>query len=510
MPLEREDTMLLFASAAFFENLTGPHYRVELDRRTRSIGEMRALRLARLAGTVEGRDDLSVAALVDAELLPPAFGRRADGSKIVESNGELRDSVRGGRGAMVPVADVLVDKITPTEAARYAEFRRDIENQVGRFVPLSLALKRTPSPENAEWDRITAELRLDQYSQSRLASLARMLGPAAAVRVAPIAGDVASIELVVDALGQPVHLFGGLRDFRTPLVVRQGEVQADARPAEYVRAYVGGFPRPHLLDRFFGGPTGPFDDQGIARNNRLFDLWLRRADDFFLFSFKRDVLIEVGRQLAMAEAERPAQIRLQIDDLSDKELATAVSGIGYMRARATSASGPRFMNSLTTQLHVPPEDARTIAEDLVGGTFKCPLGGEYVLSDLNAPSPLPEGTEEQLPTPDGAVTSRKLWTSTAIPVENRFLLTEVPADYQMPMLNWFRGIDAELARGGDELRVYAAVDMVHQDVAPEPTESGEGFKLPSFGNLFGGWGKAKDDKVSPASVDEDLPPPAKP
>ncbi len=66
-----------------------------------------------------------------------------------------------------------------------------------------------------------------------------------------------------------------------------------------------GCPRPHLLDRFLGGPTGPFDNDGIARNNRLFDLWLRRADDFFLFSFKRDVLLEVGQQLAMVEAERP-------------------------------------------------------------------------------------------------------------------------------------------------------------------------------------------------------------
>jgi hypothetical protein len=178
------------------------------------------------------------------------------------------------------------------------------------------------------------------------------------------------------------------------------------------------------------------------------------------------------------------------------------------------------MNSLTTQFHVPPKEARAIAEDLVGGTFKCPLGGEYVLTDPNAPAPLHEATEEQLPPPDGAVASatvdstralapRKLWTSTAVPVENRFLLTEVPADYQMPMLNWFRGIHADLARGGDELRVFAELDMVHLDVAPEPTDRGEGFKLPSFGNLFDGLGRSKDDKVKPASVDEDLPPPAK-
>jgi hypothetical protein len=273
-----------------------------------------------------------------------------------------------------------------------------------------------------------------------------------------------------------------------------------------------------LLDRIIGSPTGPFDREGIARNNRLFDLWLRRADDFFLFSFKRDVLVEVGQQLTMVEAERPAQIRLQIDDLSDKELATAVSGLGYMRARATSASGPRFMNSLTTQLHVPPESARQVAEDLVGGTFNCPLGGDYVLADPNAPPPLPEETGEPLPLPDDALTSltvepqpnyRKLWSSTAVPPSNRFLLTTIPADYEMPMLSWFRGITADMARSGDELRAHAGLDMVHLEVAPEPTDNGEGFKLPSLGDLFGGWGKSKDEEVKPASVDEDLPPPAK-
>jgi hypothetical protein len=552
MPLEREDTIFLHLSAEFFENLTGARYRVELDRRLRSIGEMRSLRLARQAALAEGRDIQSVDELIDAELLPVGFGRRADGSALVESDGVMRDSVRGTRGAMVPVPDMPSGKMTPTEAARYAEFQRGIERYVGRLVPISLALKRETSPDRPEWDRIRADVRIAPYSQTRVASLAKMLGPAATVRVAPIAGDVASIEVIVDALGQPVHLFGGLRDFRTPLVVRQGEVQADAPTSQFIRAYVGGFPRPHLLDRFLGAPTGPFDDQGIARNNRLFDLWLRRADDFFLFSFKRDVLLEVGPQLAMAEAERPAQIRLSVDELSDKQVATAVTGIGYMRARATSASGARFMNSLTTQLHVPPQEAQEIGEELVDGEFQCPLGGEYALVDSSSRRDAPFSREAQpsatrsfsreaqpsatrsfsreaqpsapnaaqLPPPrnparDGAVTSvtvpegRQLWTSTAVAAENRFLLTEIPADYQMPLMNWFRGATADMARVDDELRGHAELDMVHLDVAPEPTESGEGFKLPNLGDLFGGWGKTKDEQVKPASASEDIPSTAK-
>ncbi|HEY3392139.1 MAG TPA: hypothetical protein VGK58_05505, partial [Lacipirellulaceae bacterium] len=441
VPLEREDTIFLYASAAFFENLASPHYRVELDRRLRSIGELRAVELARLAARVEGRDAETVEELIAADLLPPGFGERTDGSRLDHSDGRLRDSIRGVPGAMVPIPDVTVERITRAEADRLDEFDRNIRASVGRFAPLSLALKRDTSPARAEWDRITADVRLSEYSQTSLGFFINMLAPATPMRVAPIEGDVASLELVFNAAGQPVHLFGGLRDFRTPLVVRQGEVQADAPTGEFIRAYVGGWPRPHLLDRFLGRPAGPFDDQGIARTNGLFDLWLRRADDFFLFSFKRDVLLEVGQQLAMVEAERPAQARLFIDDLSSKQVATAVNGLGYMRARNTSASGARFMNSLVTQLHVPPEEARELAEQLVGGKFGCPLGGDYGLVDPNIPLPArgerpgegPRGdAEETLPAPAelGAPSAgRKLWVSTATPPENRFLLTEIPADY---------------------------------------------------------------------------------
>src|SRR5204862_6599102 len=150
---------------------------------------------------------------------------------------------------------------------------------------------------------------------------------------------------------------------------------------EFIPGYIGGWPRPHLIDSFVRLPEGRLDADSIGRTTGLFSLWFRRADDFFLFSFKRDVLMEVGSQLAMANAERPAQIRLHIDDLSDKQVATAVNGLGYMRARDTSASASRFMNSLTTQLHVQPEQAKTLAESLVNGHFACTLGGKYVLVD---------------------------------------------------------------------------------------------------------------------------------
>jgi hypothetical protein len=338
-----------------------------------------------------------------------------------------------------------------------------------------------------------------------------MLGPAEPVRVAPIAGDVASIELTINALGQPVHAFAGLRDFLTPLVVREGEVRPPGSPADSLRAYVGTWPRPWtVIQALVGNAISPADGDGIARTDGLFTVWRSVRDDFFLFAFTRDVLMEVEPQLAMVEPERPAQIRVQVDDVSNKQVSPTVNAIGYSRARAASASGARVMNSLVSQLRVPPAEARAIAEQLVGGKFDCPLGGEYELID-SATGAIRVTNGEELPSPEevAETAGRELWASTSTPPENRFLLTQVPTDYVMPLMNWFRGMQAEVTRANDALTLHADLDMVRIEVAPPTDPAAGGFKLPSLGSLFGGGDEKKDtpridDPVKPAAAEEDL------
>ena len=70
MPITRDDTIFLYLSSPFFDNLASPAYRVELDRRLRSIGEMRALEFARMTAKAEGSNANTVDELVSAKLLP--------------------------------------------------------------------------------------------------------------------------------------------------------------------------------------------------------------------------------------------------------------------------------------------------------------------------------------------------------------------------------------------------------------------------------------------------------
>ncbi len=177
------------------------------------------------------------------------------------------------------------------------------------------------------------------------------------------------------------------------------------------------------------------------------------------------------------------------------------------------------MNSLVTQLHVPPEEARDLAEQLVGGKFDCPLGGDYALVDPNIPllargegarTPRPNNNEGLPPPAEaGSPSGRKLWVSTATAPENRFLLTEIPADYRMPMMEWFRGVGADVGRDGDDFLLHADLDMTHIEVGPpEDPESDEGsiLSLPGLRNLFGSSKRTKDDDVKPASAEQQIPP----
>ena len=85
MPPERDDTIFLYLSREFFDNLTSPAYRVELDRRLRSIGEMQILQLARLAAGVEGEQAQSVDELIAADLLPRGFAQRPTGASWLKN-----------------------------------------------------------------------------------------------------------------------------------------------------------------------------------------------------------------------------------------------------------------------------------------------------------------------------------------------------------------------------------------------------------------------------------------
>ena len=480
MPLTRSDSLFGYFSAPFFNNLASPHYRIELERRLRSAGEIRMLRMAQFAAIAEGWSAKTVGDLIDVGLLPEGFGDRADGTTFARVGHSFRDTVRGTPGRFLPIADMQVDRILPAEATRYRQFQNLVRKEAGKFVPLAVALRRSEDTSSNR-EKIAIDVRLERYSETKLAGWANKLGPATSLGVAPIIGVVASGEIVLQPLGKPMHLFGGLLDFCTSLMVREGRAVPAGAYQQSIRGFVGAWPRLYLLDHVFGPPRNGYDANGYAQCRGILGLletWQRRIGEFFLFSFQKNVLEEVGPQLEMVPTGRPAQIRLHISDLSDAQIATTITGFGYMRARQTSASGSRFMNSLVSQLHVSRDEAKDVAEQLVAGKFVSPLGGDYVVAEE----------------PGG----RPVWVSDATVPENRFLLTVIPEDYQLPLLGWFRGLSAEVTRSDDALSLHADL-LAELDRKSAPMQNGNsekrnGWGLPSFNflNPFGEVPAAKE------------------
>ena len=81
------------------------------------------------------------------------------------------------------------------------------------------------------------------------------------------------------------------------------------------------------------------------------------------------------------QAQRPAQVRLRVDDVSNARITPALNDLGYARTRETSLGNLRFLHALDQQLHVPPAACREAAEFLLDAKLICPLGGKYVLRE---------------------------------------------------------------------------------------------------------------------------------
>ena len=102
VPVSRNHTIFAYLSSAFFTNLIGPHYRIELMRRMQAEADIELAELALLAAAAEKRPSGSIAELSAAGLLPPGFGPLSDGSRTLWEEGRVVDSLRGQRGSSCP------------------------------------------------------------------------------------------------------------------------------------------------------------------------------------------------------------------------------------------------------------------------------------------------------------------------------------------------------------------------------------------------------------------------
>jgi hypothetical protein len=476
MPLSRADTVWLYLSDAFFRNITGPHYRIEMARRLQAAADIELVLLAKLAAAGQSQPGETIEQLKAAALLPPEFGPLPGGSRVVLAGDEVYDSLRGRRGAFLPVGDTPLGKITRAENTDYAKFAEFYRAKWGRLDPMIAGVKRTPLKDNRE--QVVVDVLMSPLASSHYEVLGKWLGPADAEQLVPIAGDMAAVELSLSNQ----RIFAGLRDLGRPPAAGLAKPYSggavppppDASPVPSPNApalqwgglaqasgllpgQAGLLPMGRLRDFLVGyiGTTGelgvlsvlnigiPPESDAAGYASSPLDGWRRQFDRFTVFSFQHEVLDEVTPQLRFQKAPRPAQVRLHIDDVSRARITPALNDFLYARTRQTSLSNLRFLQALNQQLHVPSAACKETAESLLNAKLICPLGGKYVLT---------EGDENGTPH----------WTSTALgqTEPGGFLAVRAPQNYQSPPLNWFRGLALDATM--DEKTISAHAEIIMQ------------------------------------------------
>ncbi|MEN6449567.1 MAG: hypothetical protein ABFC96_03665, partial [Thermoguttaceae bacterium] len=433
MPLSRADTIWVYLSRAFFQNLISPAHRVEMVRRLQATADIELVELAKLAAASEGLPGKTIEQLMAAGLLPQEFGPLPDGSRVVIAGGEVYDSLRGHRGAFLPVGDVPVEKISAAEAEDYNRFPEFYRAQWGQMDPLMAGLKRTGLQGNRE--QVVVDVLMSPFAPQHFQLLKQWLGPAAAERLAPVPGNMAEFELV----GSGQRIFGGLRDVGPASAAGATSLLSLGKLRDFVVGYLGTDGELGLLSFLnLGIPPGS-DPAGYAVSP--LGGWRRQYERFTVFSFQREVLDVVVPQLHDEPAKRPAQIRLRVGDVANARITPMLNDLAYARTRETSLGNLRLLQALDQQLHVRPAACREAAEYLLSAKLICPLGGKYVLTNTAGEPPH--------------------WTSTMLEHSEPggFLKVHAPAGYQAPPLSWFRGLDLEATMTEQTISAHADILM---------------------------------------------------
>jgi hypothetical protein len=433
-PLSRNDTAFAYFSDAFFENLASARYRIEMARRTRALAQLQILELARLASKAEGQPQSQIAKLIEGGFLPPGFGVLADGSRAVDTAERMTNSVRGRRGAFVPVPDVELNYVTKAEAAEYEEFAQTYRRDMQRMDPLMVAVKRSATGGGRR-ELVEIDLRLAPFTHRNWLDEIPIikLGPPDTKRLDPVEGDLVALELNLAT----THAFAGLRDLK-PL---PDSWRLDGRRPQSLAEYALGYLRVPLHEYLFGYLGGSPDLGALqptvdALEGVLIGSKIHRSQSAtsVLLSLQPAVLETVEPQLKFQENARPAQARLRIGDLSRSNLASLLDTLGFIQARRTSQGNLHFLELLTRQLHVPPEQALEVAQEIANARLVCSVGGTYELRKDDR--------------------GRARWVSTALADEGA-----AGREYQFPPLEWLRGLDLEIAATHDQLAAHALVEM---------------------------------------------------
>lgn len=461
LPTTREDTVFIYLSSPFFNQLLSPQCQVELARRNRSLANIQLLQMASWAAEAEGYRTDSIDNLQRHGFLPVNFGTQPDGSSISFEGDEWIDSARGRRGYFMPICDVEVPNVTQQEADWLAKRMEFYQNEVQQVDPIVAGIKRYDLGNNIE--RLVIDARVAPFAGKEWDFVQQFMGPPLEFEVAGAPDDLISLQLSINSLnggGPPHQFFAAIQgDIPPARNIQPGGFFETIELLKSVPGYIGTWPSMGVLD-ILPGLGGHPDERGFT-HSPFFGLWRMQHGEFSLISFDRDRLERVRPHLTLVPSERSAQMRLRVGDIASSNLRSWLNMVYYQRGWQTSIANVRFLNFLQQQFGVGDAEALEMAEEFLDVKLVCSLGGDYELLESDQ--------------------GRLLWRSSKWP---SFENPHLPDDYQAPPMKWFRGLSADVYMVGGQFVVHSMLDVERNG---EETKS----ILPSF-NLFKGFDKIEE------------------
>ena len=482
LPLIRDDTVFAYLSPQFLQGLMSPQYQIELRRRMQAVNDLEILQIAIWVARLEGLDS-SLESLVSERLIPASVLGRPDGSHPVIDEGRYCDSLRGARGTFTPIPDIAIEGVTRREADMFRQVAAFHATEWNQMDPLVVALQRFTLPDAKDVERLSIDARMLPFDREKYGLITSIVGPPSNTEIKKPVEDVINVQLVLRGgmlrpeVG-PHLLFMGVQDASIPIDFGRSSVLKSLMVLQRLPAYLGSWPGLGFLDLI---PLGTAPDQGGFSLLPL-GLWRRQSvDGISLLSFDSKVLETTLPQLTRQQSEYPAQVRVRVDDLSQSKLRPWLEALNEQRAFQTSHANAELLHAITQQLGVPGDQAKQVAESILGVELVCALGGRYEF----------EKNE----------TGRQQWVSSSWAGSNR---QDSPA-FQAPIMQWFRGMEADLVMLNDRVIACVQIDMKRNRQQAATPDQGE---FPLF-NLFRDNPFRSPDKIESQEEDpfEELPPP---
>ena len=377
MPLSRGDNVFLYMSDAFFRSFIRPECRIEMTRRAQSESEMELVQLAALAASAEKKPADSLQDLISGDFLPSGFGNRPDGSRLEWNGNSVTDSLRGARGAFLPVSDVTVEWATPAEAKAYAQFATMYARLWRKMDPAVVAVRRI---DEGIMQRIVVDLHVYPFSQTEFWLLGFLNPDKEQKQLAPIEGAL----LVAEANAFNVTpIVAGLMDHEIKFACRNGIVETDPLDAQQ-HAILGGRTIKAVEQYTAGMFTSESKDGDIVAlampiiSQAGFAL---RSDEFAVLAETKETLEAIRGKLKRIDAARPATLRVHVGDLKMAKAASYGHAAAWNQANRISSGNAELLNRIVTQFRVSPENAVSIAETLFNAGLTHPLRGTFTVAE---------------------------------------------------------------------------------------------------------------------------------